>query len=296
MAPARCRPSGPQPQRRQRAHRLRRLGRRSPRLGATASRRSLHPPRHGLPDLPPLPGAPAPPRGARRPRARCVLDGESQHVPAAGPVAAVHLRVEPALRVRSVAGRAAAVIAPFLVSLPAYGYEASSYLWRGYGMWPQLWGMWLLPLALATTWRAVVKGRSLLLAADARGAHPQLSPPDGLPAVARAGPVGGREPTPLPGRRLWRAAAVAAGAVAAAAWLLVPALLDQGWTRLDVGPGTFWIDSHGAPQVFRWLASGELLDHGRAPLVTTLAGLGALLSCTGGAVTPEAGPSWPSRP
>jgi hypothetical protein len=64
---------------------------------------------------------------------------------------------------------AAAAMAPFLVSLPAYGYEASSYLWRGYGMWAQLWGMWLLPVALATTWRAVVKGRSLLLAAVLSG-------------------------------------------------------------------------------------------------------------------------------
>ena len=121
-----------------------------------------------------------------------------------------------------------------------------------------------------------MKGRSLLLAAALAGLTLSCHLLTGyllLLALALWVVV-----NPRPFRtRLWRATAVVAGAVAAAAWLLVPALLDQGWTRLDVGPGTFWIDSHGAPQVFRWLASGELLDHGRAPLVTTLAGLGALL-------------------
>ena len=41
---------------------------------------------------------------------------------------------------------AAAAVAPFLVSAGGYGYEVGSYVWRGYGMWTQLWGMWLLPL------------------------------------------------------------------------------------------------------------------------------------------------------
>ena len=78
--------------------------------------------------------------------------------------------------------------------------------------------------------------------------------------------------------RLWRTAAVAAGAVrprpgcsSLRSWTRgrpgstsVPA--PSGWTR------------RGGPQVLRWLALGEFFDRGHAPLVTTLAGLGALLA------------------
>jgi len=41
----------------------------------------------------------------------------------------------------------AALIAPLLVSVTGYGYQDSSYTWSGFGVWTQLWGMWLLPLA-----------------------------------------------------------------------------------------------------------------------------------------------------
>jgi hypothetical protein len=39
--------------------------------------------------------------------------------------------------------------------LTGYGCEFESYLWRGNGVWTQLIGMWLLPFALALTYRAV---------------------------------------------------------------------------------------------------------------------------------------------
>ena len=54
----------------------------------------------------------------------------------------------------------AALISPLIVSIPGYGYEHGSYTWRGLGgVWSQLWGMWLLPLAWGFSWRAV-SGRS----------------------------------------------------------------------------------------------------------------------------------------
>ena len=56
------------------------------------------------------------------------------------------------------------------VSATNYGNELGSYVWRGYGMFPQLWGMWLLPIALGLTWRAVDAGR--LAVAPGRGCSP----------------------------------------------------------------------------------------------------------------------------
>src|SRR5256886_15609439 len=53
----------------------------------------------------------------------------------------------------------AAVISPLLLSTPAYGYEHGSCTWQGYGIYGQLWGMWLLPIAWGLTWRAVSRGK-----------------------------------------------------------------------------------------------------------------------------------------
>ena len=53
---------------------------------------------------------------------------------------------------------AAALVSPLIVSFSGYGYEHASYTWQGLGVYTQLFGMWLLPLAWGLTWRAVSKG------------------------------------------------------------------------------------------------------------------------------------------
>ena len=58
-----------------------------------------------------------------------------------------------------------AVLAPLITSVTGYGYEHFSYVWRGNGIWSQLWGMWLFPLALVFTWRAVSRGKGYAVAA-----------------------------------------------------------------------------------------------------------------------------------
>ena len=64
----------------------------------------------------------------------------------------------------------AALLSPLLASAPGFGLEWSSYLFRGSGLWTQAFGMWLIPLSIGFTWRAVDRGRgyapaALLLAA-----------------------------------------------------------------------------------------------------------------------------------
>src|SRR5262249_31060436 len=175
------------------------------------------------------------------------------------------------------AAAAAAVVAPFVMSYPGYGFERGSFLWRGYGIWTLLWGMWFFPLALALAWRAIDQRRSLALAAGVTAltitshaitgylalliiiAFGIVAPGAGLPRLARTAGLGGR------GR-------------AASAWLLAPTFRDKEWTRNGLPPGTFWTDSYGARKVLGWLVSGELFDHGRWPLLTVLAGIGLLVS------------------
>src|SRR5947207_840095 len=58
-----------------------------------------------------------------------------------------------------------ALLSPLVSSVTLYGYEHGSYQWRGNGLWTALWGMWLLPLALGFSWRAISRGRGYALAA-----------------------------------------------------------------------------------------------------------------------------------
>ena len=53
------------------------------------------------------------------------------------------------------ASASAALVTPLLVSVTGYGYESFSYTWLGNGLWSQEWGMFLLPLAWGTSWRAI---------------------------------------------------------------------------------------------------------------------------------------------
>jgi hypothetical protein len=170
---------------------------------------------------------------------------------------------------------AAAVVAPFVMSVSGYGFERGSFLWRGYGMWTLLWGMWLMPLALALAWRAIDGRRSLVLAAAVTGfaitSH-ALTGYEALFIIAAFALVArGRIAT-----RIVRMVAVVGGALASSAWLLIPTFRDKAWTRNGLPPGTFWTDSYGARKVLGWLVSGELLDHGRWPVLTILAGTGLI--------------------
>ncbi|MDQ6747433.1 MAG: hypothetical protein M3010_04915, partial [Candidatus Dormibacteraeota bacterium] len=63
------------------------------------------------------------------------------------------------------------------------------------------------------------------------------------------------------------------------AWVVGPLAQDVRWSgNLEYYRGTFWFDSFGPGRMFGWISHGELLDAGRAPILTILALLG-LLAC-----------------
>jgi hypothetical protein len=170
---------------------------------------------------------------------------------------------------------AAAGLSLLVVSRPGYGIELGSFVWRGYGMWTQLWGIWFLAFGLACAWRALTRGRSLALAAVLLAACVTSQLQTGflaLVVVMAWGLVG-----PGPRRRtLGRAAAITAGAGLLSVWLLVPAWIDQGATALDNPANSTWRDSFGVGQVLSWLGRGELFDHRRLPVLTVFAAIGLI--------------------
>jgi membrane protein YfhO len=172
------------------------------------------------------------------------------------------------------AAAASAAMAPFLMSAIGVGYEQHAYVWTGYGVWTQLWASWTLPLAWGFSWRAIRDGRGYLRAVVLTALTVALHFETGYLAlsVLLVWPlVAGR---PLLAR-LRRAAALLAGSVLASAWVIVPLLAQRRWAAVNEAVrGTGLVDGYGARRVLDWLVSGQLLDHGRLPVVTVFAALG----------------------
>jgi hypothetical protein len=170
----------------------------------------------------------------------------------------------------------AAAISPLLVSTPAYGYEHGSYTWQGYGIYGQLWGMWLLPIAWGLTWRAVSRGKHYAAAAAAvaitiachfiTGYLAVLTVGVWVIVLGKAGFV----------RRVGRAAIATGGGLLIASWVLVPLIGDIKWTaQTEYYKGTLFNDSFGAQKILDWLFTGQIFDGTRGfPIITLLFFLG----------------------
>jgi hypothetical protein len=176
----------------------------------------------------------------------------------------------------------AAAISPLLVSTPGYGYEHGSYTWQGYGIYGQLWGMWLLPIAWGLTWRAVTRGKHYAAAALALALTIACHFITGYLALLTVGVlviIGGKSGF---FQRVGRAALAAGGALLVAAWVLVPLIGDTKWTaRTEYYKGSIYNDSYGAAKILRWLFTGQIFDGTRFPVVTILFFAGMIVCLVG---------------
>jgi hypothetical protein len=79
--------------------------------------------------------------------------------------------------------------------------------------------------------------------------------------------------------RVRRAAVLVAGSLVATAWVIVPLLAQREWAATnEILRGTPLANGYGAGRVLGWLLSGQLLDHGRLPVVTLFAAVGLVLA------------------
>ncbi len=173
---------------------------------------------------------------------------------------------------------AAALLSPLIVSVTGYGYEHGSYTFQGLGVYTQLFGMWLLPIAWGLTWRAVSRGEkwyapaalalALTMATHLMTGYLAVLTVGVWVLIARRGFV----------RRVGRAAIVSIGALGIAAWVLVPLLADRHYSaQTEIYKGTIFNDSYGASRITEWLRTGELFDHGRFPIFTLLLAVGFVM-------------------
>lgn len=176
------------------------------------------------------------------------------------------------------ASAAAATMSPFVVSAPGLGYEQSSYLWIGYGLWTQLWGMWLLPLAWGLSSRAIREGRAYFAAVITVSLTMAVHFMTGYLAVIPLVLFVFLRPSELR-RRLVRGAVVLGGSLLGTVWVIGPLLQMKGYAAInEFLQHTSHADSFGARRVLSWLAEGSLFDFGRFPVITICLGIG-LLAC-----------------
>jgi hypothetical protein len=165
----------------------------------------------------------------------------------------------------------AAALSPLFSGSFNYGFEYDSYLWRGLGMYTQLWAMHLSLLSLALLATYLDRGEGLLPAVAAVSAlilsHLVYAYMTGISALfvllwgMRAANARGRL---LRFALLWAAAAL----VTAYFWL--PVLLSKEYLSASPYLERWKYDSFGAAVVLRRLVTGTLLDHSRLPVVTIL--------------------------
>ena len=162
-----------------------------------------------------------------------------------------------------------------------FGINYGSYIWRGSGLYTQLWGFAVGLPALAYGLRAVRRGRGLVgagvLMAAAVLSHLVVG---FIMAVSLVVIVLVRHRgNPMFRRRLKNLAMIALVAVLLTLWLFVPMAL--AWK--SVGPGenatqSWQANSFGAQFIVSSVANGSLLDGLRFPMLTCLLLAGAILA------------------
>jgi hypothetical protein len=170
------------------------------------------------------------------------------------------------------------VLASLLATNGLYGLDMASYVWRGFGLYTQLWGMWLLGPAVAGLYVTLRHGRAYAGTAALLAATLLSHTVYGYAALLTGGLLVLLGGTASLGRRIGRLAGVLLLVAVVAAYFLVPFFLDRPYLNRSVweDPGKY--DAYGWPWTLRALVSGELLDAGRFPSLTLLAAVG-LVAC-----------------
>lgn len=181
------------------------------------------------------------------------------------------------MRVPAAGAAVAAAAAPLLSGDFRYGFDYDSYVWRGFGMFTQLCAMHLSFVTLAVFYRLHTEGTGARAAVISLSAlmltHLLYSYMMAITLVVLFLLTVPRA------QMLRRATAVsivliASALVTSVMWL--PYMSARAYFGLSPYLQPAKYDSFGAADILRWLVSGDLLDHGRLPLITALLGIGVV--------------------
>lgn len=177
------------------------------------------------------------------------------------------------------AGLAAILVyAPSATGMPGgYGIGYGSVLFRGIGLYTQLFALHMLAISLGMTARALDQGSRLfrILAAVMLAATGLSHIIFGYAAFVSAGALAVFGPAGERGRRLARLVTIVLPALLLLAWFVVPMWLHRDVINHSRFEDARKWDSYGAPFILKALFTGDLLDFGRLPALSILLGIGA---------------------
>jgi len=172
----------------------------------------------------------------------------------------------------------AAAASPLLSGDFRYGFDYDSYIWRGFGMFTQLAAMHLSFITLGVAWSSLRsrKRSDILWLALALAA---LVLTHLIYAYMMAITLGvlalvGAESRADIVRRGLRLVSAGVPAALLSAWLWLPFIAQPAFLGASPYLQQEKYDSYGAQQILGWLVTGDLLDHGRLPVITVLLAIG----------------------
>jgi hypothetical protein len=175
------------------------------------------------------------------------------------------------------------IVASLTATPGLFGFDFDSYVWRGHGLYTQLWAMVLLPPSLALSYRVMRDGKgyfwaTLLLAATLMShliygsiAFVTLGALTFLPAIRFLTSESAREAIWVRWKRLLILLAMV---LVVTSYFLVPFFLDRLFLNLSVWEQPEKYNSYGYAWVIQSVAKGDLFDFDRFPSLTVLVAVG----------------------
>lgn len=171
-----------------------------------------------------------------------------------------------------------AAASPLIHSEPAFGLEYGSYIWRGYGLFTQLFGAHLLFITMALVRGVLETGRGRRLAALSFAvlalSHLAYAYMMGITLLVLLA-LGMRRGLRRQARDV---AFIGVVTLALTAYMVIPFVLEPAFLQVSPYLPRFRFDGFGLPQVATWFANGSLLDHGRPAVLTVMLGAGVAVA------------------
>jgi hypothetical protein len=182
----------------------------------------------------------------------------------------------------------AGMLASLLATDGLYGLDLASYVWRGFGLYTQLWGMVLLPIAVGQGYVVLRHGRGYFWAVVLLAATLLSHLVFGYIALASVcvfALLGTTQRSPGKSgsyvllQRAGRLTLMIVPLALATSYFVAPFLADGQYLNRSVWERPEKYDSYGHEWVLGKLVTGDLFDYGRFPSLTLLAGLGLVTCC-----------------
>jgi len=174
-----------------------------------------------------------------------------------------------------VAAAVGAASASLISSNHRYGFEYESYIWRGHGMYTQLWAMHLSFITLANLYRLLDRGKghiattlscSVLLLSHL--IYTYMMAITGIVLILNL--LNGANWRAL----LARITIIGGFITAICSYMWLPFVAQIAFFGASPYLQRWKYDSFGAAEILRWLVNGDLFDYGRWPVITAILALG----------------------